>query len=183
MDNLLHDDIDANEATEEPINVIIDVVPVEETDADEIEMIQCLNCEKEATMEEDGQDGNVFCGKECQDIFRRPHKVCQLVDVRHAIHTMKGLRTKVTPNFMFCIVTETDGEMTMDSEFKHMIRVEVGHLIVRIYDRNRNVSATYNLSPSSLSLIIIPSDIAYTMSVPSAETTSQIAKVSIILTQ
>lgn len=174
--NIIHGDIDANDATEEPINVITEATPIEQP----IELIQCLNCEKEATMEEDGDDGNVFCCKECQDIYRRPHQVCQLVDVRHAIHTMKGPRTKVTPNFMFCVVTETEGEMTIDSEFKHIIRVEVGHLVVRIYDRNRNVSATYNLSPSSLSLVIIPSDIAYSMSVPPD---TQIAKVSIILTQ
>lgn len=135
----------------------------------EPESIICLNCDKEATMEEDGVHRNVFCGKECQEIYRLPHQTCQVIDVRHTSHTMETPRIKMIPQFMFYVVTGQENEIEVDTLYTRMIRVEVGHLVLKIYDRNKNVSATYCLAPNRSCLAIIPPGVHYSLNAALAE--------------
>ncbi len=139
---------------------------------------KCLNCENDATVQEEGKTDNIFCSKTCQEIYRYPNQVCILIDTKHTAYTLDTPRIKVTPQFMFCLVGNDNGEIEMDSVWTRIIRVESGTITVNVFDRNKALLITYYLKPGTTDQIIIPRTVYYTLSSTEKD---QTAKVSIIL--
>lgn len=167
---------------------IIDTVNTEPEEKTETPVIvtvteKCLNCDKEATMQEEEDKVNIFCGKECQEVYRLPQQACLLIDTRHTVHTMDS-HLKITPLFMFCMVSgmdEDEGDdkkFEMDPTWTRIIRVESGKIVVKVYDRNKTLTSTYYLKAGNTDQIIIPRTVSYTLNTFEK---GDIAKVSIIL--
>lgn len=161
---------------------IIDAVERETTVIEETLAEKCINCDKEATLQEEEDHVNIFCSKECQEVYRIPQQACLLIDTRHTVHSM-DYHLKITPLFMFCMVNnnENDDDPTlfeMDPTWTRIIRVETGKLVVKVYDRNKTLTATYYLKAGSTDQIIIPRTIHYTLNTFQK---GDISKVSIIL--
>lgn len=145
---------------------------------DEDEGMQCLNCEKRATVQEQEEKENVFCSPHCQEIYRQPHRVCQLVDTKHTVHTLDRSTVTITPWFSFRVVNGNEGEIALDPLHTRIIRVETGKLVVNVYDRNKALCATYILSASNADQIVIPQSVYHSLG---THEKGGVTKVSILL--